>query len=54
MLEVVGKVIVALLKTPFMTAIKIKPFMLVIDAVITTLLRPARGDSIDRVGVEKT
>jgi hypothetical protein len=53
-LFVVGKVIVLLSKVPFITPITMKPFMFVIEAVKTTLLRPAIGDPIEIVGVENT
>lgn len=38
-------------KLPAMTPIMIKPFMLVMEAVKTTLVRPERGEEIERMGV---
>jgi len=54
MLFVVGRVIVLLSKVPFITPMTMKPFMLVIEAVNTTLLSPEIGDPIEIVGVENT
>lgn len=54
MFLVVGKVIFSLSNTPFMTAITIKPFMFVMEAVMTTLLSPEIGFWMDMVEVEKT
>ena len=51
---VVGRVIVALSYSPFITPIIIKPFILVIEAVIMIEFRPAIGFWMDKVGVEKT
>ncbi len=43
MLLVVGRVIVALSKTPFITPTTMNPFIFVIDAVTTILFNPAIG-----------
>lgn len=51
--DAVGKVIVVESKTPSIQPIITKPFMFVIDAVITIELRPDIGDDTDKAGVEK-
>lgn len=39
------------MKYPFMAPMTMKPFMLVIEAVITTLVKPETGDEMDMMGV---
>jgi hypothetical protein len=51
---VVGKVIELALNTPFITPNIIKPFIFVIDALITTLFRPEIGSEILIIGVVNT
>jgi hypothetical protein len=39
------------LKYPFIAPTMMKPFMLLIEAVITTLVKPETGEEIDMMGV---
>jgi hypothetical protein len=51
---VVGNVIVVELNTPSITPNIIKPFIFVIEALITTLFKPDIGSEMLIVGVVKT
>ena len=53
MLMGVGRVMLRGSKEPSMQPTRMKPFMLVTVAVITTELRPERGSEMERVGVAK-
>lgn len=50
MLAAEGTVIVAVLKAPGITPITMNPFILVMEAVITTEVNPERGEDKLRIG----
>ena len=53
MFEGVGRVMVLESNVPSMQPMRMNPFMLVIEAVITTEFKPERGSEISIVGVAK-
>jgi len=51
---VVGRVIEVALKTPFITPKTMNPFILVMEALITTLFKPETGSDTVIVGIVNT